>query len=1058
MPYDYNFTRSGPRQGCLICGNNKKGCSWNSNTVFCKYQENNRPNYGLWTTYQHPNPFSPAGYGNYDNVTIADLRPRAVQQQQQQQTTQPVQVTASPATKPEVVPLPDDTKDRLNRRLLELCQLSDKHRAYLEGEGVAHTASCGSLSYKKSFGIATQLVKEFGVDVCRRYPALVLVKDKTGTREWWAIPAAANGILFPETNVDGYITGLQIRKDVPAGKDDRYRQLSHGGLGGVPLSVFKARSGTTGSNHLLVTEGFKKASAGSEYWQCHTISLAGVNGYNPEELIRTVAILGVEIVSLAFDADKRTNPNVARAEQRMLNILAAAFPKLTIFRLEWGDGTTAKGLDDAIKAGCEFKFIPAANTGSRLVNDLPASVHARNFTNTRKMHTVDEVRTLHRQFFDRLLSAPDGSQTALTSLTGTGKSTAADNSLAFFATMRASGMLRGRWLILAPNKANIDERTRPGTELGKAVASGYVAIQQGRRQIDLGDPNLVQSPFDCANQNADIAGKNRQVTAQVVCPTCPFGSEENWRKAFPDGSKRPWKCEQDGYLASRENSETAPVVIATKETVLNNSNLIDNYDGVIVDEELTHHLIEIVQISSATLDGWRHKIAAKGLVALEWERLFQVINRACATLAGQTAGGSAGVGGDGRLVDAPEHMQTAATALGYDYNQILTDCHYYRHYNNNQGSYDFERPYSIQTGIGNKVKDIFPFRGAHELLDRLFDAENPARFARADDGSYSLVIHLPRQKLVNKLSQKTLVVMDATLPPVLKMLLPRLQKLCYDVPQNIHITQTTNALFSKRDLYKPETRAKVEAVNRAFAGDSKKHLTMLPMRFQEGTEALQVPAGSQVEHWGLHRATSKYSDIDSLTIVGHHLRPIDYIKAEVIAARAFAGKNSCVDGRSGDGDDNGLPAETFRLYNHIMPNGKVAGRWMKCDRNKYIQAAIDAEYACNIIQAIGRARAALRPFDRPPVYVLILCNEPVADLPVDLLTTTRELVTNPPEKQVFISNIYMKKSETGGLVPSYTDVMNGKDPWDAALVQDETAETQACEPAAWLPTRPPMLE
>jgi hypothetical protein len=954
--------------------------------------------------------------------------------------------------------------------LLELCALSDKHREYLESEGI-DPAGCGSLAYARTFKIAGQLAREFGEAVAGRHPALMQIRTKDGSRTWWTIPAAADGILFPAKSVDGLITGLQIRKDKPAGKDDRYRQVSHGGLGGTPLSVFKAKPGDASPEHLLVTEGFKKASAGAAYYQCAAISLAGVSAYNPDELIRTVEALAVKSVSLAFDMDKRTNPNVARAEQRLLNILAAAFPELTFFKLEWwnsggegegeGECEKVKGLDDAIKAGAELAFKPAVNSGPRLATGLPAAAHARAFPGAGKMHTLEQARALHQELFARLMSCPDGSQTAITSPTGTGKSTAVDNELA---RMASSGMLQGRWLILAPNKANIDERTAPDTELGKAVRAGYVAIQQGRRLIDLGDMNLLQSPFDCANPKANEAGAARQIAAKVVCSTCPFGSDDNWQAAYPDGSSRPWKCEQDGYLASRKASAKAVAVLATREAFLNNSDQIGDFDGVVADEELVPFLIESISIGSGTLAGWRQKIGLKGIVAPSWERLFQVIEKAGLALAGQSGQpGTAGKGtisGAGRLVEAGPSMEAAAASLGYYYDRILQDCDSYRssnyyRFNGYEDIYDFEEPYSQHNtgpGSGRKVKDIFPFRGARELLDRLLDDRNPARFARSGDGSYSLELHIPRTGLIDKLDEKTLVVMDATLPPQLKILFPKIKEVRYDVPQNIFITQATNGLFSKRDLYKPETRAQIEAANESFAAGSNNHLTILPLRFQEGPDALHLPAGSQVEHWGLHRATSKYSSADSLTLMGHHERPIDCIAAEVIAARSYAGKNSRTR------PAGGAPAEKLRLYNHLTPNSQAVGRWMRSDQDPDIQAAIESEYAANIIQAIGRARAALRSFDRPPVRVLILCNEPVAGLPIDLLTTTRELATNPPQKQIFTNNSYMKRLDLGGLVPAYTDVMNGIDAWDDDLIQDETAETQEWELGEWPQLHPPLIE
>jgi hypothetical protein len=47
-----------------------------------------------------------------------------------------------------------------------------------------------------------------------------------------------------------------------------------------------------------------------------------------------------------------------------------------------------------------------------------------------------------------------------------------------------------------------------------------------------------------------------------------------------------------------------------------------------------------------------------------------------------------------------------------------------------------------------------------------------------------------------------------------------------------------------------------------------------------------------------------------------------------------------------------------------------------------------------------------------------------------------ELATNPPQEQLFINNNYMKAGDSGGLVPAFEAVLEGRDPWDDDLIQD----------------------
>src|SRR4029079_12446975 len=131
------------------------------------------------------------------------------------------------------------------------------------------------------------------------------------------------------------ILGIQIRKDQPRGSEDRYRWLSHSGLGGTPLTVFRAAPGAASSHMVVVTEGYKKAAIAAKVWGCHAISLAGVSAYKETDLIHTLEDLGAKVASLAFDQDKRHNPQVRNAEQRLLKLLAAGVPDTSFYFLNW---------------------------------------------------------------------------------------------------------------------------------------------------------------------------------------------------------------------------------------------------------------------------------------------------------------------------------------------------------------------------------------------------------------------------------------------------------------------------------------------------------------------------------------------------------------------------------------------------------------------------------------------------------------------------------------------------------------------------------------------------
>lgn len=1020
------WIRTGRKNPCPVCG--KGG--------YCEVSDDGRSAHCMRVPSGVPMRHRQGGWLHQlapadDGVTIADFK-----------------ASLNRGAAAEIKPLPPELTDQINRALLALCPLTEAHKLYLVQAGV-DPLDCGSLEYSQAATIARQLVEQFGEATARRHPVLLKV-ERGNARNYWTIAGAATGILFPATNVEGQILGIQIRKDQPRGSEDRYRWLSHAGLGGTPLTVFQAATGATNSHMVIITEGYKKAANAARAWTCHAISLAGVAAYKEADLLHTLEVLNAGVIALSFDQDKRHNPLVKAAEQRILKLLAAALPESRLFNLNWAE-TSGKGLDDALAVGAEFHFDEALDAssieGPRLVNDLPGLVVDRAFSQIGPLYTVEGARSQHRAFFDRLLVHPNKTQRVITSPTGTGKSRAADDALA---DTLMGGKLSGRWLLLAPNRANIAERTAPGTLLGKAVKVGRAAIQQGRTLFDIEELKITgrkSTAEDCANPQAADAGAARQVTARVVCAQCPFGSDQNWQDHAAEFGynldqtpTRPWKCETQGYLHSRKVSRQAQLVIATKEAYLNNSDLLAEFDGgVIVDEELLNYLLEIITIDTAILGGWREKIAVKGLSFPAWEQLFRIIETAFNNLAeSQEQSASA------QLLESREHLEAAATAFGVDLDQVLLDCYRDGQGPDHDGVYGFERHYR------HNARLVLPFRAGADLLESLEDKDNPPRFSRQANGSYVLVAHRPRRHLIEQIKDKTLVVLDATMPPALKMLLPDLKEIHYRVKQNLHITQITNALYTKRDLFNPVTRQRVEAAIRSFTSGSHNHLSIVPLRFQDGPEALQLPEKSRSEHWGLHRATSRFSDCDSLVLVGHHLRPIDYIRAEVIACRAYAGGELAQ-----EPPGPGQQQVKLRLYNHRLANGRGAGRWLRTDADSDIQAAIEHDYTANIIQAIGRLRAALRPDYLPQARVLILCNEPVADLKIDVLTTLDELTTDPPQNQIFINDNYMKSDDSGELVPVYTAVMEGRDPWDDELVQDETRQSQLFFEEDW-PDKPPF--
>jgi hypothetical protein len=736
------------------------------------------------------------------------------------------------------------------------------------------------------------------------------------------------------------------------------------------------------------------------------------------EILDEIDALKIKSVALGFDQDKRDNRRVLKAEIRLLWELYIARPDLKFYILDW-DLEQGKGLDDAIRAGATFEWKPVQpKPEKRYVNDLPGEKLKELLGNqVAPIYSLAEARDLTARLVRSLLYSDYPRQLAITNPTGTGKSRSADDEA-------ARAVLSGRYtktveeksgdgrvqrktapkriLILAPDKANVAERTAPGSELHRALKAGEVLAyrQLGRKFVNEPPAPGQETDYDCLNIQAHEAGRQRHAAAKVVCKSCPFCSAANWKRAYcdpddpgfddPNFDPRIWKCEEEGYLKSRAISRNAQLVIATKEAYLNNSEIeLGQFDVVINDEDLKDQFLETIMINGGTFRAWREKIKFLRTInnpliqEEDWLQLFDLIEQALAAMPGEYS--NAKTYASTQYLALPL-IERAANRQGIMLDFLLkslssrpdgkmhgdADC------------YDFEAPYIPRYLDGkynsDRVKKM-PFKAGQELLDAMLGHDSTIRASTNPDGTFSLVIRRVRSHLIEMLHDQTLIVLDATPPPELDMLLPRLEKVCYNVAQYVEVTQITNAMYTARDLENDTTRQTVEEVAAKFFTGASKPLAIIPKRFKEGEREIKLPAGALVEHWGKHKATNQYSDCDALLMVGHYQPPLDHKRADIEAIRAYRRWAAPAP----------IHDEKLRLYNHLLPTGHAAGRWCSADPDPDVQAAIEHDYWANIEQAKGRLRGALRSKNNP-ARILVLCNEPAGALPVHRLTTTAQLL------------------------------------------------------------------
>lgn len=185
--------------------------------------------------------------------------------------------------------------------------------------------------------------------------------------------AAPPGQLVPVRDVGGRIVALKVRRDDDVG-GPRYVYASSarwGGPGpGAPAHLPRLTAPPLPPpvpGVMRVTEGELKADVASVLSRIRTLSVAGVGAWR--SALPVLRELGAQRILLAFDADARRKPAVARA----LYALALALqgePGVDVAMEQW-DEADGKGIDDLLARGGRPQVVEGADVLRRLEDLLP---------------------------------------------------------------------------------------------------------------------------------------------------------------------------------------------------------------------------------------------------------------------------------------------------------------------------------------------------------------------------------------------------------------------------------------------------------------------------------------------------------------------------------------------------------------------------------------------------------------------------------------------------------------------------------------------------------------
>ena len=241
--------------------------------------------------------------------------------------------------------------DRAYRVLLSRLPLDEGDREALARRGMgAEDIARGmyrTLRVEGRAALARAVIEAVGEDLAGRVPGIVWRTGDDG-RGWWSL-AGSPGVVIPVRDLDGRVVALKVRRRDPC-DGARYLYVTSAPAGGpaalaavhVPAKARELRD--AGAKSLVITEGELKADVATVLSGRPVVSVPGVGNWRRGvELARA---WGARIVVVAFDADARTNADVARHLRDLLKALRAEGFDARV----WTWPSRWKGLDDYLHA------------------------------------------------------------------------------------------------------------------------------------------------------------------------------------------------------------------------------------------------------------------------------------------------------------------------------------------------------------------------------------------------------------------------------------------------------------------------------------------------------------------------------------------------------------------------------------------------------------------------------------------------------------------------------------------------------------------------------------
>jgi hypothetical protein len=942
---------------------------------------------------------------------------------------------------------PAETLDQVYRALIYSLDLWDVHKAQLRKRGLSD-AIIAKKGYKSlprgpRFDIAEMVLKHTGRTSLEKIPGFY--RGTSGDRKRWAIAGPA-GLLIPLRNEDDKILFLQVRLETT--KDGKKKKL-YLALSSNPSKPEYADGGTSArtsahvaipqgvdrsTGRIWITEGPLKADVASELLRAPVVGVPGVGHWitafrSAPKLLDSNA----RDVVVAYDADKMKKPEVQNNEINLIVKAQECGHKVWLAKWDVDAAGNPKGLDDLLANGGEPAIVSCDNaatitvrTGkvrkSGKVEMCAPPAWARQKTGGGIHPDRAAARVTGHIIY--LLYQPTSRKGVLHlrhDPMGIGKTTAVVKALKMaltygWPTVQSGGKVRPlRVLILVDSSREVE---------------GLVEIKKGASlAAQIGDSTAFLSGRNSANCNrmdeVKAMGASGHDIKSAICLGCLKWHKTHHRinDPFPDfiNTQGAWD-DVCLYLRHLKNAQSRPIHIAHKNGFLNDSSRLDDYDMVIVDEDMSAALMRTIIIEQEAVRVW----------IFNMEKQLPSVTRKVEEL---TFSLTLPVGKKQRLAYATEQIRAMqlraslkqhialarlidevfmlkdtrplvdvlherAAGQGWHLTGLIHACATGDYCESKNKSYfEHEAPKQL-------VNEQIPQKAWRTLLDVL-EAEtsrptgdHQAHVVKYPRSNYPATIQLRqvRDSLITLLRGRSVLNLDST--PNIEVLSHVFNVIACttNVPDLAKVAQLTDFVFGKTAAIKQLPQRLVTLTSRAIksnqAGEPLIHVGVLSHRqtlqklgwindkgarttgclkdLQHGN----IPGSENVVvgYWGRdERATNIFKHCDVLIIGGLHLPPLDEVWRDVQAWRRHLNKPKPA-------------ASTVRVeprsygYVDLANQGRARGCAVHPDPD--VDKRLQEIWAANVRQAVGRLRGTRSDYQK---LVIIDCAMPLTGLELDWL-------------------------------------------------------------------------